>query len=139
MVRFKALQEPSPAPFPVLDSTRRVPSIDGNLTVNTNALFVNATDKKVGIGKTPTANLDILGNIHSSTGITSAAGGITATTGLFTGDGGALSNLQVSSFTGDVTLGTDTSGDYVASLVGGDGITVITVVQLRVCYTNNRC
>ena len=99
-------------------------SIDGNLTVNTNALFVNATDKKVGIGKTPTANLDIVGNIHSSTGITSAAGGITATTGLFTGDGGALSNLQVSSFAGDVTLGTDTSGDYVQSMSGGDGITV---------------
>ena len=99
-------------------------NIDGNLTVNTNALFVNATGKKVGIGKTPTANLDILGNIHSSTGITSATGGITATTGLFTGDGGALSNLQVSSITGDVTLGTDTSGDYVQSMSGGDGITV---------------
>ena len=97
-------------------------SIDGNLTVNTNALFVNATDKKVGIGKTPTANLDILGNIHSSTGITSAAGGIIATTGLFTGDGGGLSNIQVSSVASDVILGTNTSGDYVASLVGGDGI-----------------
>ena len=96
----------------------------GNLTVNTNALVVDATGKKVGIGKTPTANLDIVGNIHSSTGITSATGGITATTGLFTGDGGALSNLQVSSITGDVTLGTDTSGDYVQSMSGGDGITV---------------
>ena len=99
-------------------------NIDGNLTVNTNALFVDATGKKVGIGKTPTANLDIVGNISSSTGITSATGGITATTGLFTGDGGALSNLQVSSITGDVTLGTDTSGDYVQSMSGGDGITV---------------
>jgi len=99
-------------------------NIDGNLTVNTNALFVNATDKKVGIGKTPTANLDILGNISSSTGITSAAGGITATTGLFTGDGGGLTNIQVSSLASDVILGTHTSGDYVASLVGGDGITV---------------
>ena len=96
----------------------------GNLSVNTNALFVDAANKKVGIGITPTANLDILGNINSSTGITSAAGGITATTGLFTGDGGALSNLQVSSITGDVTLGSATSGDYVQSMSGGDGITV---------------
>jgi len=96
----------------------------GNLSVNTNALFVDATNKRIGVGKTPTANLDILGNINSSTGITSAAGGITATIGLFTGDGGALSNLQVSSITGDVTLGSATSGDYVQSMSGGDGITV---------------
>ena len=102
----------------------------GNLSVNTNAILVDATNKKVGIGKTPGANLDVLGNVYASGaitsaagGITSAAGGITATTGLISGDGGGLSNLQVSSFASDVTLGTDTSGDYVASLVGGDGIT----------------
>ena len=95
----------------------------GNLSVNTNAILVDATNKKVGIGKTPGANLDVLGNVYASGAITSAAGGITATTGLISGDGGGLSNLQVSSFASDVTLGTDTSGDYVASLVGGDGIT----------------
>ena len=96
----------------------------GNLTVNTDAIFVDATNKKVGIGKTPTANLDVVGNINSSTGITSASGGITATTGLFTGDGGLISNVQVSSVTGDLALGTATSGDYVQSMSGGDGITV---------------
>ena len=95
----------------------------GNLTVNTDAIIVDATNKRVGVGKTPGANLDVLGNVYASGAITSAAGGITATTGLITGDGGGLSNLQVSSFASDVTLGTDTSGDYVASLVGGDGIT----------------
>ena len=95
----------------------------GNLSVNTNAILVDATNKKVGIGKTPGANLDVLGNVYASGAITSAVGGITATTGLISGDGGGLSNLQVSSFASDVTLGTDTSGDYVASLVGGDGIT----------------
>ena len=95
----------------------------GNLTVNTDAIVVDATNKRVGVGTTPSANLDVLGNVHASGAITSAAGGITATTGLITGDGGGLSNLQVSSFASDVTLGTDTSGDYVASLVGGDGIT----------------
>ena len=95
----------------------------GDLTVNTDAIIVDATNKRVGVGKTPGANLDVLGNVYASGAITSAAGGITATTGLITGDGGGLSNLQVSSFASDVTLGTDTSGDYVASLVGGDGIT----------------
>lgn len=95
----------------------------GNLTVNTDAIIVDATNKRVGVGKTPGANLDVLGNVYASGAITSAAGGITATAGLITGDGGGLSNLQVSSFASDVTLGTDTSGDYVASLVGGDGIT----------------
>jgi len=88
----------------------------GDLSVNTNAILVDATNKKVGIGKTPGANLDVLGNVYASGAITSAAG-------LITGDGGGLSNVQVSSFASDVTLGTDTSGDYVASLVGGDGIT----------------
>ncbi len=88
----------------------------GDLSVNTNAILVDATNKKVGIGKTPGANLDVLGNVYASGAITSAAG-------LISGDGGGLSNLQVSSFASDVTLGTDTSGDYVASLVGGDGIT----------------
>ena len=96
----------------------------GNLTVNTDAILVDASNKKVGIGKTPTANLDVVGNINSSTGITSASGGITATTGLFTGDGGLISNVQVSSVTGDLALGTATSGDYVQSMSGGDGITV---------------
>ena len=96
----------------------------GNLTVNTDAIFVDATNKKVGIGKTPTANLDVVGNINSSTGIISASGGITATTGLFSGDGGLISNVQVSSVTGDLALGTATSGDYVQSMSGGDGITV---------------
>ena len=95
----------------------------GNLTVNTDAIIVDATNKRVGVGKTPGANIDVLGNVYASGAITSAAGGITATTGLITGDGGGLSNLQVSSFASDLTLGTDTSGDYVASLVGGDGIT----------------
>ena len=95
----------------------------GNLTVNTDAIIVDATNKRVGVGKTPGANLDVLGNVYASGAITSAAGGITATTGLITGDGGGLSNLQVSSFTANITLGTNTSGDYVASLVGGDGIT----------------
>ena len=96
----------------------------GNLTVNTDAILVDATNKKVGIGKTPTANLDVVGNINSSTGIISASGGITATTGLFSGDGGLISNVQVSSVTGDLALGTATSGDYVQSMSGGDGITV---------------
>ncbi|MBE29205.1 hypothetical protein CL646_03940 [bacterium] len=90
--------------------------ISGNLTVNTDAIIVDATNKRVGVGKTPGANLDVLGNVYASGAITSAAG-------LITGDGGGLSNLQVSSFASDVTLGTDTSGNYVASLVGGDGIT----------------
>jgi len=79
----------------------------GNLAVNTNAILVDAINKRVGIGKTPTANLDVLGNITSN-------GAITSTSGLFTGDGGELSNLQVSSL----------SGDYVQSMTGGDGITV---------------
>ena len=96
----------------------------GNLTVNTNAILVDALNKKVGIGKTPIANLDVLGNINSSTGITSASGGITATTGLFSGDGGLISNVQISGVTGDLALGTSTSGDYVQSMSGGDGITV---------------
>jgi len=96
----------------------------GNLAVNTDAILVDATNKKVGIGKTPIANLDVVGNIQSSTGITSASGGITATTGLFSGDGGLISNVQVSSVTGDLALGTATSGDYVESMSGGDGITV---------------
>ena len=96
----------------------------GNLTVNTNAILVDALNKKVGIGKTPIANLDVLGNINSSAGITSASGGITATTGLFSGDGGLISNIQISGVTGDLALGTSTSGDYVQSMSGGDGITV---------------
>ena len=94
----------------------------GDLSVNTNAILVDATNKKVGIGKTPGANLDVLGNVYASGAITSAAG-------LITGDGGGLSNVQVSSFASDVTLGTDTSGDYVASLVGGDGITAGTAAE----------
>jgi len=81
----------------------------GNFSVNTNAIVVDATNKMVGIGKIPTSNLDVSGNVYAS--------------GLFNGDGGGLSNIQVSSFASDVTLGTDTSGNYVASIIGGDGIT----------------
>ena len=88
----------------------------GNLTVNTNAILVDAANKKVGIGKTPVANLDVLGNVYASGGITSAD--------LITGDGGGLSNIQVSSLASDVALGTDTSGDYVQTVSGGDGVTV---------------
>ena len=82
----------------------------GNLSVNSDALFVDASNDRVGIGtSSPGSNLEVVGTVYAS--------------GLITGDGGGLSNIQVSSIASDVVLGTDTSGNYVASLVGGDGIT----------------
>ena len=82
----------------------------GNLSVNSDALFVDASKDCVGVGtSSPGSNLEVVGNVYAS--------------GLITGDGGGLSNIQVSSIASDVVLGTDTSGNYVASLVGGDGIT----------------
>ncbi len=84
----------------------------GNLSINNDTLYVDATNERVGVGtSTPAANrqLDVVGNVYAS--------------GLITGDGGGLSNIQVSSIASDIVLGTDTSGSYVASLVGGDGIT----------------
>lgn len=41
--------------------------VTGNVTVNTNALFVNASSKFVGIGKTPTVALDVVGAAAIST------------------------------------------------------------------------
>ena len=84
----------------------------GNLSINNDTLYVDATNERVGVGtSTPAVNrqLDVVGNVYAS--------------GLITGDGGGLSNIQVSSIASDIVLGTDTSGSYVASLVGGDGIT----------------
>ena len=84
----------------------------GNLSINNDTLYVDAANERVGVGtSTPAVNrqLDVVGNVYAS--------------GVITGDGGGLSNIQVSSIASDIVLGTDTSGSYVASLVGGDGIT----------------
>jgi hypothetical protein len=85
----------------------------GNLSINNDTLYVDAANERVGVGtSTPAVNrqLDVVGNVYAS--------------GVITGDGGGLSNIQVSSIASDIVLGTDTSGSYVAFLVGGDGITV---------------
>ena len=91
----------------------------GNFAVNTDAIFVDATNKRVGINKsTAAANLDIAGNIYATGDLEIAA------SGMITGDGGGLSNINASHVSGLVALSTGTSGDYVESITGGDGISV---------------
>ena len=91
----------------------------GNFAVNTDAIFVDATNKRVGINKsTAAANLDIAGNIYATGDLVLAA------SGMITGDGGGLSNLNASHVSGQVALGTGTTGSYVESITGGDGISV---------------
>ena len=50
-------------------------------------------------------------------------GAITATA-LITGDGGGLSNLTAANITNGIALGTNTTGNYVNDVAGGDGIAV---------------
>ena len=50
-------------------------------------------------------------------------GAITATA-LITGDGGGLSNLTAANITNGIALGTNTTGNYVIDVTGGDGIAV---------------
>ena len=50
-------------------------------------------------------------------------GAITATA-LITGDGGGLSNLTAANITNGIALGTNTTGNYVNDVTGGDGIAV---------------
>ena len=91
----------------------------GNFAVNTDAIFVDATNKRVGINKSSAAaNLDIAGNIYATGDLVLAA------SGMITADGGGLSNINASHVSGLVALSTGTSGDYVESITGGDGISV---------------
>ena len=91
----------------------------GNFAVNTDAIFVDATNKRVGINKSSAAaNLDIAGNIYATGDLEIAS------SGMITGDGGGLSNINASHVSGLVALSTGTSGDYVESITGGDGISV---------------
>ena len=50
-------------------------------------------------------------------------GALTATA-LITGDGGGLSNLTAANITNGIALGTNTTGNYVIDVAGGDGIAV---------------
>ena len=91
----------------------------GNFAVNTDAIFVDATNKRVGINKSSAAaNLDIAGNIYATGDLVLAA------SGMITADGGGLSNINASHVSGLVALSTGTSGDYVESITGGNGISV---------------
>ena len=91
----------------------------GNFAVNTDAIFVDATNKRVGINKSSAAaNLDIAGNIYATGDLVLAA------SGMITADGGGLSNINATHVSGQVALSTGTSGDYVESITGGDGISV---------------
>ena len=80
---------------------------------------MDATNKRVGINKSSAAaNLDIAGNIYATGDLVIAA------SGMITADGGGLSNINATHVSGQVALRTGTSGDYVESITGGNGISV---------------
>jgi hypothetical protein len=121
--------------------------IDGNFDINTNKFTVNATSGNTTIGGTLGVTGQITGNVTGN-----LTGNVTGNvTGDVTGNADTATAWQTSrtlSLTGDVTgsvsgvdgtgnisiattiqpnsvaLGTDTTGNYVASLVAGTGVTL---------------
>ena len=64
-------------------------TFSSDLAVNTNAILVDATNKRVGIGKTPGVSLDVIGAITATGDVTGVAGAfsgaVSGTTGDFSG------------------------------------------------------
>jgi hypothetical protein len=94
----------------------------GNVSLNTSGVTANTYG---GASKVPVFTVDTFGRITSAANVnvagvsTFSASGNTFTIG--TADGGSFSaSIQPDS----VTLGRDTTGDYVASMTAGNGITV---------------
>ena len=102
----------------------------------TSNVVIDTVKSSLGIGVDvdgPTSNLHVVGNAYVSTELTvggtvTAAGFAGPLTGAVTGDGSGLTALPAAEITGTlpndlVTLGTHTTGNYVTSLIGGDGVT----------------
>lgn len=122
--------------------------ITGNLSVDTNTLFVDATTNNVGIGSTdPVQKLDVNGNIYGSSGIrlnqVTKTGTYTATTsdytifasGTFTvtlytavGNGGRLlyvKNINTGTITVDGNGAETIDGDATIDLIQDETITIV--------------
>ena len=102
-------------------------TFSSDLAVNTNAILVDATNKRVGIGKTPGVSLDVIGAITATGDVTGVAGAfsgaVSGTTGDFSGvltvtDGTAASSNTAGAVVvsgGIAALGDIHSGDINAS------------------------
>jgi hypothetical protein len=102
-------------------------TFSSDLAVNTNAILVDATNKRVGIGKTPGVSLDVVGAITATGDVTGVAGAfsgaVSGTTGDFSGvltvtDGTAASSNTAGAVVvsgGIAALGDIHSGDINAS------------------------
>ena len=102
-------------------------TFSSDLAVNTNAILVDATNKRVGIGKTPGVSLDVIGAITATGDVTGVAGAfsgaVSGTTGYFSGvltvtDGTAASSNTAGAVVvsgGIAALGDIHSGDINAS------------------------
>jgi hypothetical protein len=80
-------------------------AFSSDLVVNTDAFYVDSVNKYVGIGKTPTVALDVVGDVNA-TGAGTFGGALSGTTGTFSG---ALS-ATTGTFTGVLTVSDTTAG-----------------------------
>ena len=80
-------------------------TFSSDLVVNTDAFYVDSVNKYVGIGKTPTVALDVVGRVNA-TGAGTFGGALSGTTGTFSG---ALS-ATTGTFTGVLTVSDTTAG-----------------------------
>jgi len=85
-------------------------TFSSDLAVNTNAILVDAANKRVGIGKTPTVALDVVGAITATGDVTGVAGAFSGAVSGTTGDFSGVLTVT------DATAGTsNTAGAVVVS------------------------
>lgn len=123
------------------DNTIAATNTNGNIVLDPNGTgTVDVSSAKITSVATPTANTDaatkgyidnIISNFSTSINIAGDSGtdnvNLTTDTLTFTGGTGltsVVSNNNVTINLDTITLGTDTTGSYVASLVAGTGVTV---------------
>ena len=103
-----------------------VPTTFGNISAADGAFSGAVTGASYSGGAVSGTTGTFTGNLSGQAlTVTSAQvnGALTATA-LITGDGGGLSNLTAANITNGIALGTNTTGNYVIDVAGGDGIAV---------------
>jgi hypothetical protein len=104
------------------DSIRVVAGTNGGLVSNSTGVFVvagsgllsNATGLHVGTGNGVAVDADSVRVVAGNTGVISNTSGVFVNAATF--------SIATSQLSGDVALGTQTSGNYVATITAGDGI-----------------
>ena len=97
----------------IVSSSNGSTTIAGNLTVDTNTLYVDSVNNRVGIGTTtPTVPLDVVGNINSSGSVLGGGGKVSI--------GSGISNAS----NGLITSTVNRSLELCAGIVPGRGILI---------------